>query len=142
MRRICAEYAPHVRRMCAELPYHSISLHFISFHFIPFHSISLQKTTLSIKKNSVYKTLCTLFSLVLSFCFGKKSRVEGCIKEQFVRPYEKWLRMTGIMSDGGIDEQALCSALEAAFSEMKSVSFMGFTFSMQDAERLLQRMVE
>ena len=62
--------------------------------------------------------------------------------EQFVRPYEKWLRMTGIMSDGGIDEQALCSALEAAFSEMKSVSFLGFTSSMQDAERLLQRMVE
>ena len=37
MRRICAEYAPHVRRMCAELPYHSISLHFIPFHSIPFH---------------------------------------------------------------------------------------------------------
>lgn len=62
--------------------------------------------------------------------------------EQFLKPYEKWLRMTGIMSDDGIDEQALYSALEAAFSEMKSVSFMGFTFKMQDAERLLQRMLE
>ena len=68
----CAAYAPHVRRT-------AISLHITPFHFIPFHSISLQKTTLSIKKNSIYKTLCTLFSLVLSFCFGKKSRVEGCI---------------------------------------------------------------
>ena len=64
-----------MRRICAELPYHSISLHFISFHFI-----SLQKTTLSIKKNSVYKTLCTLFLLVLFFCIGKKkSGAEGIL---------------------------------------------------------------
>lgn len=65
MRRICAAYAPN----CHITPYHSISLHFIP----------LQKTTLSIKKNSIYKTLCTLFSLVLSFFFGKKSRVEGIL---------------------------------------------------------------
>lgn len=62
--------------------------------------------------------------------------------EQLVRPYEKWLRMTGILTDEGVDEQTLYSALESAFSEMKSVTFMGFTFKQQDAERLLQRMME
>lgn len=62
--------------------------------------------------------------------------------ELFIGPYEKWLRMTGIMTDDGIDEQALYSALEGAFSEMKSVTFLGFTFKPQDADRLLQRMME
>ena len=34
----------------------------------------------SIKKNSVYKTLCTLFLLVLFFCIGKKkSGAEGIL---------------------------------------------------------------
>ncbi len=61
--------------------------------------------------------------------------------EQFLKPCERWLRMAGVMTDEGIDEQALYSALECAFAEMNSVSFLGFTFKKQDADRLLQRMV-
>ena len=133
-------YAPHMRRMCAELPYHSISLHITPFHFIPFH----YRKPLSPLRRILYIKPSVLYFLWF-FLFASAKRAESTARqnpEQFVRPYEKWLRMTGIMSDGGIDEQALCYAIESAFSEMKSVSFLGFTFSMQDAERLLQRMVE
>lgn len=64
--------------------------------------------------------------------------------DQVLKPYEGFLKMTGILSDDGkeVDEQALYNALMGAFREMPSVSFLGFTFNQQDAEKLLQRMLQ
>lgn len=65
-------------------------------------------------------------------------------KEQVLKPYEPFMKMTGILSEDGrhIDEQALYNSLMGAFKEIPSVSFLGFTFNQQDAERLLQRMLQ
>lgn len=59
----------------------------------------------------------------------------------FVKPYEKMLVSFGIMNEAGdmIDETVLRSALEEAFGSMPSVTWMGFTFDAQDAEKLLRR---
>ena len=64
--------------------------------------------------------------------------------EQVVSPYEGVLKMMGVLSDDGksVDEQALYNALMGAFREMPSVSFLGFNFNQQDAEKLLQRMLQ
>lgn len=64
--------------------------------------------------------------------------------EQVLKPYDAFLKMTGILSEDGksVDEQSLYNALMGAFKEMPSVTFLGFTFNQQDAEKLLQRMLQ
>lgn len=59
----------------------------------------------------------------------------------FVRPYEKMLVSFGILNETGdmIDETVLRSALDEAFNGMQSVTWMGFTFNSQDAEKLMRR---
>jgi hypothetical protein len=64
--------------------------------------------------------------------------------EPVVKPYEAFLKMTGILSQDGqhVDEQALYNALMGAFKEMPSVTVLGFTFNSADAEKLMQRMLQ
>lgn len=64
--------------------------------------------------------------------------------EPVLKPYEAFLKMTGILSQDGlqVDEQALYNALMGAFKEMPSVTLLGFTFNSADAEKLMQRMLQ
>lgn len=62
--------------------------------------------------------------------------------ERFLAKYGQFLKDFGIVSEDGksVDEAALHSALKQAFAETPEVPFMGFTFTAQDADRLLGRM--
>ena len=61
-----------------------------------------------------------------------------------IRPYEPFLKMTGIISEDGsmVDKKALEASLMSAFKEMPKVSMLGLTFTQQDALALLERMVD
>lgn len=64
--------------------------------------------------------------------------------EPAVKPYEGFLKMTGIMSEDGqsVDEQRLSAAFAEAFANMSTVDFLGFTFSADDAARLVDRVTK
>jgi hypothetical protein len=59
--------------------------------------------------------------------------------EPAVKPYEGFLKMTGIMSEDGqsVDEQRLAAAFAEAFANMSTVDFLGFTFTADDATKLV-----
>ena len=61
--------------------------------------------------------------------------------EPAVKPYMPFLQMSGIVSGDGatVDEQKLAMALSDAFANMPSVDFLGFTFSAEDANKLINR---
>lgn len=61
--------------------------------------------------------------------------------EPALKPYESFLKMSGIMSDDGstIDEMKLATALTTAFANIPSVDFLGFTFTVDDANKLVER---
>lgn len=62
--------------------------------------------------------------------------------DQFLKPYENVLTSFGIMNETHdmINEAALKNVLTEAFSNMPSVTWMGFTFTAADAEKLYRRM--
>ena len=49
--------------------------------------------------------------------------------------------MSGIVSDDGatVDESRLATAFSDAFANMPAVDFLGFTFSADDASKLISR---
>lgn len=61
--------------------------------------------------------------------------------EPALKPYEAFLKMAGIMSEDGsmVDEARLSSAMDDAFANMTTVDFLGFTFTHDDAKRLVER---
>lgn len=61
--------------------------------------------------------------------------------EPAVKPYMPFLQMSGIVSGDGttVDEQKLAMAFSDAFANMPSVDFLGFTFSAEDANKLINR---
>lgn len=61
--------------------------------------------------------------------------------EPAVKPYMPFLKMSGVVSDDGatVDEQRLGSALSDAFANMPTVDFLGFTFTADDASKLINR---
>jgi len=61
---------------------------------------------------------------------------------QFLKPYESALKSFGIMSDNGemVNEDNIRAALSEAFGQMPKVTWMGFTFTADDATKLLNRM--
>ena len=61
--------------------------------------------------------------------------------EPAVRPYMPFLQMSGIVSDDGatVDESRLAMAFSDAFANMPAVDFLGFTFSADDASKLISR---
>lgn len=62
--------------------------------------------------------------------------------DKFLTPYESILTSLGIMNENHdmINEAALKNVLSEAFSNMPSVTWMGFTFTAADAEKLYRRM--
>ena len=52
--------------------------------------------------------------------------------------------MTGIMSEDGqsVDEQRLASAFAEAFANMSTVDFLGFTFTADDASKLVDHVTK
>ena len=61
--------------------------------------------------------------------------------EPAVKPYIPFLQMSGIISEDGstVDEQKLAVAFSDAFANMPSVDFLGFKFSVDDANKLISR---
>ena len=61
--------------------------------------------------------------------------------EPAIKPYMPFLEMSGIVSADGamVDEQKLSVALSDAFTNMPSVDFLGFTFTSEDANKLINR---
>lgn len=61
--------------------------------------------------------------------------------QKFLAPYMGHLKSFGILNQDGtlVDEKVLKTALSEAFAEMPSVSWMGFTFTADDAVRLAAR---
>ena len=60
----------------------------------------------------------------------------------FIKPYESVLKSFGVLSEDGsmVHEENVRAALNEAFSNMPKVSWMGFTFSADDAAKLMARM--
>lgn len=60
----------------------------------------------------------------------------------FIKPYESVLKSFGILSDDGtmVHEENIRAALNEAFSNMPRVSWMGFTFTADDATKLMARL--
>jgi hypothetical protein len=61
--------------------------------------------------------------------------------EPAIKPYLPFLQMSGIVSEDGstVDEQKLAMAFSDAFANMPTVDFLGFTFSVDDANKLINR---
>lgn len=61
---------------------------------------------------------------------------------QFLKPYENVLASLGILNESHdmVDEAALKNILSEAFANMPSVTWMGFTFTSSDTEKLYRRM--
>lgn len=61
-----------------------------------------------------------------------------------LRPYEPILKSMGVITQDGtqVDEQALASAMSDAFAAMPKFNWMGFTFTADDADKLLQRIAQ
>lgn len=59
----------------------------------------------------------------------------------FIKPYETSLKSFGILSEDGsmVNEQNIRAALTEAFNNMPKVSWMGFSFTAEDATKLLSR---
>lgn len=51
-----------------------------------------------------------------------------------------WLEMAGILTDGMVDLKTLKESLDAAFAEVPSVSYFGFTFTVEDVPALIATM--
>ena len=81
MRRICAAYAPHMRR-------NAISYHIISYHITPYHSISYSLFSI------IYLKPSTLF-FFWSFSFGDEPS-RGLYKHKVNRIPKKWRRIHGL----------------------------------------------
>ena len=54
-----------------------------------------------------------------------------------VRP---WLEMSGVATDNMIDVDKFKAALDAAFSKVPSFTYLGWTFTPEDAAALVSRM--
>lgn len=61
--------------------------------------------------------------------------------EPAVRPYIPYLKIIGIVSEdcSSVDEQKMAVAFSDAFTNMPSVDFLGFTFTSEDANKLINR---
>lgn len=59
---------------------------------------------------------------------------------QLVNKVKPWAEMSGIVTDGMVDIDTLRAALAEAFENVPKVSYLGFTFSIEDAAALLKKM--
>ena len=59
---------------------------------------------------------------------------------QLVNKVRPWAEMAGIVTDGMVDIETLRAALAEAFENVPKVSYLGFTFGIEDAAALLKKM--
>lgn len=59
---------------------------------------------------------------------------------QLVNKVKPWMEMAGIVTDGMINVDTLRAALAEAFENVPSVTYFGFTFTIDDAAALLKKM--
>lgn len=61
--------------------------------------------------------------------------------EPAAKPYIPFLKMSGVVTEDGstVDEQKLAVAFSDAFANMPTVDFLGFTFTSEDANKLINR---
>lgn len=59
---------------------------------------------------------------------------------QLVNKIKPWMEMAGIVTDGMINVDTLRAALAEAFENVPSVTYFGFTFTIDDAAALLKKM--
>ena len=59
-----------------------------------------------------------------------------------IKPYEQFLKVAGVLSDDGkiVDVDALSEIVKSAFAKVPSVSIFGFTFEVQDVDKLVSRL--
>lgn len=59
-----------------------------------------------------------------------------------LKPYEPVLKSMGVISQDGdtVDVDILRKSMDEAFGQMPNFSWMGFNFTIDDANRLVQRM--
>lgn len=57
------------------------------------------------------------------------------------KPYEQFFKMIGVLSEDGntVDVDALSEYLRSAFEKIPTVNLWGFTFNMEDVNRLVAR---
>lgn len=61
-----------------------------------------------------------------------------------LRPYEPVLKTIGVITPDGtqVDETALAASLSDAFAALPKFGWLGFTFTADDADKLLQRIAQ
>lgn len=59
-----------------------------------------------------------------------------------IKPYEQFLKVAGVLSDDGkiVDVDAISEIVKSAFAKVPSVSIFGFTFEVQDVDKLVSRL--
>lgn len=76
--------------------------------------------------------------------FGAYMAVEAFRRNPavLVKPYEQFMKVAGILSDDGkiVDVDALAEIVKSAFAKVPSVSVLGFTFEVQDVDKLVSRL--
>ena len=76
--------------------------------------------------------------------FGAYMAVEGFKRNPTIlmKPYEQFLKVAGVLSDDGkiVDVDALAEIVRSAFAKVPSVSVFGFTFEVQDVDKLVSRL--
>ena len=59
-----------------------------------------------------------------------------------IKPYEQFLKVAGVLSDDGkiVDVDSLAEIVKAAFAKVPTVNAFGFTFEVQDVDKLVSRL--
>lgn len=69
--------------------------------------------------------------------------VVGALKKNpapLMSKIKSWLEMAGVLNDGMVDLDVLKAALDSAFAAVPKVSYLGFSFTVEDATALLAKM--
>lgn len=75
--------------------------------------------------------------------FGAYVAVEAFRRNptMIVKPYEQFLKTLGVLSEDGkiVNVDVLADIVKSAFAKLPSVSVFGFTFEVQDVDKLVSR---
>ena len=76
--------------------------------------------------------------------FGAYVAVEAFRRNptMIVKPYEQFLKTLGVLSEDGniVNVDVLADIVKSAFAKLPSVSVFGFTFEVQDVDKLVSRL--
>lgn len=59
-----------------------------------------------------------------------------------LKPYEQFLKVAGVLSEDGkiVDVDVLSEIVKSAFAKVPTVNIFGFTFEVQDVDKLVSRL--